>query len=151
MRSSVLQIADLINSLRYYKIKTVGDVSSSLSDRTVSSVEISPTAQTYLADVEHRCVLVTESLDQMWLSADRMLNIVLGTISASQHETIEQLIFIVILFLLVTLIIGCFSMEPSRFMVALLVVFGIAVIWRCGYFVSTTHRSRIFRNRRWRL
>jgi hypothetical protein len=91
MRNLVLPIVNLINSLRDHKINTIGDVGPSQAKRAVSSVKISPTAQTYFADVKDHCVLFTQSLDQMRRSADGMIDLIFTTISAFQNESMKQL------------------------------------------------------------
>jgi Mg2+ and Co2+ transporter CorA len=166
MRNFVLPIVNLINSLRDHKTNTVGEVGSSKANRAVSSVKISPTAQTYFGDVEDHCVLITQSLDQMRRSADGMIDLIFSTISAFQNESMKQLTTVTIIFLPMTFIIGYFGMNFDDFAsihnnerffwsIALPVAIGTTIIMMremiYRWFVTTLRRRGISRNRRRRL
>lgn len=142
MRNLVLPIVNLINSLRDHKINTVGDVGFSQDKRAVSSVKISPTAQTYFADVEDHCVLITQSLDQMRRSADGMIDLIFNTISAFQNESMKQLTTVT-------------NNERFFWSIALPVAIGTTIIMMremiYRWLVKTVERRGISRNRRLRL
>lgn len=161
MRNLILPIVNLINSLRDHKL-TIGDS----GPRAVSTVKISPMAQTYFADVEDHCLLISQSLDQMRRSADGMIDLIFNTISALQNESMRQLTTVTIIFLPMTFITGYYGMnfhdfgslnnnEAYFWSIAAPVAIGTilllmrSIIYR--WFVKTVQRRGISKNRRQRL
>jgi Mg2+ and Co2+ transporter CorA len=165
MRNLVLPIVNLINSLRDHKV-TIGDVGTAEAQRAASTVKISPMAQTYFADVEDHCLLITQSLDQMRRSADGMIDLIFNTISALQNESMKQLTTVTIIFLPMTFITGYFGMNFHQFgslnndeaffwSIAAPVAIGTIILlmrgWVYRWFVKTMQKRGISKNRRRRL
>lgn len=114
MRNLILPIVSLLSALRH-KINPPREDGLKQTTRAVSSVSVSPTAQTYFADVEDHCVLITQSLDQMKHSADGMVDLIFNTISAFQNESMKKLTTVTIRFLPLAFITGYFGMNFDDF------------------------------------
>lgn len=83
----------------------------SIKTQAQSSVQISPTTQLYLRDVQDHLVAVANNTRMSIRSAENLSSMIFNTIAASQNESVRQLTLISSFFLPLTFLTGYFGMN----------------------------------------
>jgi Mg2+ and Co2+ transporter CorA len=114
IQNSISPIAGLITSLQDSR-SGLHTKSTPQDQVPILGVKISPMTQVYLGDVKDHCFLISQTLDQLHLSAQGMINLIFNTITAYQNETMKKLTGTTIMFLPLTFVTGYFGMNLTDF------------------------------------
>jgi Mg2+ and Co2+ transporter CorA len=115
MRNFITPIGNLVVNLEGNRLGRTSTRPLENPQTPSSAVKISPLTQIYLRDVEDHCVIILQTLDQIYASAKGMIDLIFHTISATQNESMKQLTAATIMFLPLTFITGYFGMNLTDF------------------------------------
>ena len=119
MRNFIAPIATLVRTMRDHKGQALARINREIQNSggahpNHATVEISPMAAMYLADVEDHTVSILADLEQISQSAAGLISLIFNTISAFQNESMKQLTTATIIFLPMTFITGYFGMNFEK-------------------------------------
>lgn len=84
---------------------------SPLKEQVNISVEISPTSQMYLKDVQDRITTLSNNAGTSIRSAENLSSLIFDTIATSQNESVQSLTFVSSFFLPLSFLTGYFGMN----------------------------------------
>lgn len=86
-------------------------IAPAMKDQVKTSVEISPTTQIYLRDVQDHVTALANNTRTSIRSAENLSSLIFNTIAASQNESVRQLTLVSSFFLPLTFLTGYFGMN----------------------------------------